>query len=140
MSHMTGARLARRQRGVSLLEMTLVVVVLGVLAAALVPGLASSDPQRLALAADEAAAALRFARGESLRSGRPHGVRVSASPASLDVFRLDTSGVNPLEVYDVRHPLSRQPYAQPLAGAWTTIAIVWLLTIANIFGCISIKQ
>lgn len=113
---LAAARRATRQRGISLLDMTLVVVLLGVLAAALVPGLEGDDPARLALAADEAAAALRFARAESLRSGEPHGVRVRNSPRSLDVFRLDTSGGNPVEVYDVYHPLSKRPYTQPLAG------------------------
>ena len=99
-----------------MLEMTLVVALLGVIAAAVVPGLSAGNPQRLELAADEAATALRFARGEALRTGQPHGVRVKTGPASLDVFRLDTSGANPVEVYDVYHPQSKHLYSQLLAA------------------------
>lgn len=107
----------RRQQGISLLEMTLVVFIIGALAAAVLPGLAADDPQRLQLAANEAAAALRFARGEALRTGSPHGVRLRPSPPALEVFRLDTAGSTPVEIFDVRHPLTRYLYRLALDTA-----------------------
>ncbi|WP_365889317.1 hypothetical protein [Desulfuromonas sp.] len=67
--------------------------------------------------------ALRFARAEALRTGRPHGVEASAAAQQVRLYRLDFSVDPPDREYVVRHPLDKKLYdlqfqaAGPLAGA-----------------------
>jgi prepilin-type N-terminal cleavage/methylation domain-containing protein len=99
-----------RSHGVTLVELLIVIAILGVAAAVAIPGLSSSDPQTLDLAAEEFANAMRFARSEAIRTGEPHGFRGDASNQRIRVFSLDT-GTSPWTVnYDVYHPVSKKPY------------------------------
>ena len=107
-------------KGFSLLELLLVLMVLGIVAAAAIPDLSSSDNHRLELAAGEIAGAMRFARSEALRSGDPHGFQLQTTEARIRVISFDT-GSNPWTPrYDVGHPgvhnlydiqLADHPYA-----------------------------
>lgn len=106
-----------RQRGLSLAELMMVVAVLGIVALAVIPGLSSSDPQRLDEAAGEVAQALRFARLQAQLMQQDYGVALSSAPAGLAVFRVDTSGALPALVYDVIHPVDRHPYDITLDAA-----------------------
>ena len=100
---------ARQARGYTLVELIIVVVVLAVIAAIAVPA-ATSDPKKLDLAASKFAAAIRFARSESLRTGEAHGFRQQSSAKRIRVFRLD-QGTSPATlVYDVYHPVDKQLY------------------------------
>ena len=107
-------------KGFSLLELLLVLMVLGIIAVAAIPGLSSGDHHRLELAAGEISGAIRFARSEALRSGQPHGFHLQTTELRIRVISADT-GLNPWAPrYDVEHPgvhnfydikLADHPYA-----------------------------
>lgn len=108
-----------RHRGLTLIELLFVVAILALLAATTLPVLlGTSHPAQARQGAERIAAALRFARDESLRTALPHGLAFSASSDadSLKVFMLDTSSLPPSPQYTVRHPLSRQLYAETLGA------------------------
>jgi type II secretion system protein H len=99
-----------RSHGVTLVELLVVITILGVVAVVAIPGLSSSDPQTLDLAAEEFANAMRFARSEAIRTGEPRGFRQKSSAKRIRVFRPDT-GTAPWTLnYDVYHPVSKQLY------------------------------
>jgi type II secretion system protein H len=111
-----------RQSGFTLIELVVVVSVLAVIAAIAYPSLSSSGSPELDAAAAEFAAAMRFARSESIRTGKPHGFRQTITPRQIRVFRLDESTSPPGLVYDVYHPVDKQLYdieldSQSLAAA-----------------------
>jgi type II secretion system protein H len=99
-----------RQAGYTLTELIIVVTILAVVAAIAVPATASNESERLELAAQEIAAAMRFARSEALRTGEPHGFRQQSGAKRIRVFRLD-QGTSPATlIYDVYHPVDKQLY------------------------------
>ena len=113
---------AIRQAGYTLTELMIVVVTLAVIAAIVVPATTSTaSDKQLRLVAEEFAAAMRFARSESIRTGEPHGFRFLTNQYRIRVFSADTSGSPWTWVWDVYHPVSKQlfDYTFPaeLAGA-----------------------
>ena len=98
------------QAGYTLTELVIVVTILGVIAAVAVPATSSSTDSKLDLAASEFAAAMRFARSESMRTGEPHGFRQQSGAKRIRVFRLDTGTSPATLVYDVYHPIDKQLY------------------------------
>jgi len=98
------------ERGYSLLELLAVVIILGVAAAVAIPDISTTNPNKLDLAAEEVAQAIRFARSESLRTGQPHGFRQQSSAKRIRVFRHDTSATPWVPIYDIYHPTSKQLY------------------------------
>ena len=105
----------RHSGGYTLTELAIVIVVLALLAAVATPGARPADPPRLELAAGQLAAAIRHARGETLRTGIPHGFRQPGGSLTVEVFRLDTSTVPATPVFDVRHPLDKTLYRVDLS-------------------------
>jgi type II secretion system protein H len=99
-----------RSHGMTLVELLLVIAILGVAATVAIPNLSSSDPQRLDLAAEEFANAMRFARSEAMRTGEPRGFRQQSSAKWIRVFRPDTSTSPWTLNYDVYHPVSKKLY------------------------------
>ena len=101
--------------GYSLVELTGVVLILGIMAAVVIPNFSSTDPAKLDLAVQITADALRFARSESIRTGTVHGALID-----VDDNRADTHDIHVFEVDDstnrytigatVYHPLTKQPY------------------------------
>ncbi len=94
------------QQGFSLLEMTIVVLILSIMAAVAIPNLAATDPLKLDIAAKEITAAIRFAKAESIRTKTQYGVNTDATNDQIRVYRL--SGLLP--VYDVYHPINKKLY------------------------------
>jgi len=103
-----------RQRGLNLIELAIVVAILSITAVVAIPNLSSTNSSTLDLAAEEFAAAVRFARSESLRTGEPHGFFVQEANKRIRVFRADMGTNPPTLVYDVYHPVSKQPYVVDL--------------------------
>jgi prepilin-type N-terminal cleavage/methylation domain-containing protein len=112
----------RYRCGYTLVELSLVVLILGIMAAAVVPYLISSDSGKLQVAAQEIADAMRFARSEAMRLRQPHGFRQKTSDRSIRVFRPDTGSVPWIEVYDIYHPVSKKLYDIRLDGRFFAAA------------------
>ena len=97
-----------RELGLSLPELVIVVAILGIVAVVAIPNLSSTDPQKLDLAAEIQAEAMRYARTEAMRRGEPIGFRQQNTQQRMRVYSLDT-GTSPWTVvYDVYHPISKQ--------------------------------
>lgn len=105
--------------GVTLIELLVAVGILAMLAASITPQLsAAGRPAQVAKAAEQVAAALRFARDEAQRTQTPCGVAFTAGSSGdgYKVYTLDTGSAPPTPLYTVRHPLSRQLYADTLGS------------------------
>jgi len=100
----------KTQLGYTLTELIIVVTILAVIAAIAVPATSSNSDKPLDLAAQEFAAAMRFARSESIRTSEPHGFRQQSGPKRIRVFRLDQGTSPPTLIYDVYHPIDKQLY------------------------------
>ena len=85
----------REERGYTLVELVIVVTVLALIAAIAVPSLSSGPKKDLDLAAQEFAAAMRFARSESIRTGEPYGFLQQSGAKRIRVYRLDTGNSPP---------------------------------------------
>jgi prepilin-type N-terminal cleavage/methylation domain-containing protein len=109
--------------GFTLLEILIVITILGTVAAAAVPMISSPDPQRLDLAAEEVASALRFARNEAMRTGQDLGVNSSTAQGRVRVFRYDLSQPSPVEDYSVYHPIDKKLYDITFASAPFTAGV-----------------
>ncbi|MCM8855467.1 MAG: prepilin-type N-terminal cleavage/methylation domain-containing protein [Candidatus Thiodiazotropha sp.] len=97
------------QQGLTLLELTAVVAVLGITALVVIPNLLSTDPHKLELAAQTVAEAIRFARDESIRTATPYGI-IWPTEKRVRVYRADMDTNPPAPIYDVYHPISKQLY------------------------------
>ncbi len=96
------------ERGYSLLELTIIVLILSIMAAAAVPFLYNTDSEKLDAAADSQVEAIRFARTEAQRRGEPVGFRQQNLQKRMRVFSVDT-GTSPWTIVnDVRHPVSKK--------------------------------
>ena len=96
------------ERGYSLLELLAVVIILGIAASVAIPDITTTSPNRLDLAAEQVAQAIRFARSESLRTGEIHGVQISQNTHRVVAYRADLS-TSPVSMATVLyHPVSRQ--------------------------------
>ncbi len=113
-----------REKAFSLLELLVVVVILALLAGAVVRTYSSGDiEQKLQLAAEEVSSALRFARAEAIRTGEHHGARIGAADHRVRVYRLDTSGSPPVEVFSVYNPVDKKLYDLALIAAPFTTGV-----------------
>ncbi len=96
------------RHGYSLLELTLVVLILGIMAAAVIPSFFSTDLKQLDLAAEIQAEAMRYARAEAMRRGEPMGFRQQNAQKRMRVYNLDTGTAPWTVIYDVYHPVSKK--------------------------------
>jgi len=100
----------QRQSGYSLPELLAVVIILGIAAVVAIPAISTTNPEKLELAAEEFAEAVRFTRGEAIRTGEPHGFFTDLPNQRIRVFRADTTSNPPTPVYDIYHPVSKKLY------------------------------
>ena len=112
----------RNQSGFTLIEISVVVAILGIIAIAAIPTLSAPDTYKLDLAIEEVANAMRFARSEAIRTGNPHGVEITPSNFyQLKVHKADVSGISTAAVGLAINPVSKRDYAADLvAGSLTT--------------------
>lgn len=101
---------ARRKQGYTLLELIIVVAILGLIAAVAVPGLSPGSDEKLRLAAEEVASAIRFARSEARRTGEGHGLTVSQVTQKVTVKKYDLTTAPISALYTLTHPIDKQPY------------------------------
>ena len=95
-------------RGYSLLELTIIVLMLSIMAAAVVPFFYDAKSEKLDAAVDLHVEAMRFARTEAKRRGVPIGFRQKNDGKRIRVFSLDTSGSPWTLIYDIYHPVSKK--------------------------------
>ena len=103
------------QRGYTLIELVLVVIIISALASIVLPALAPGQSIKLDLAATEIAAAMRFARVEALRLGVARGIRQESTAKRVRVFSMDTQTTPATLVYDIYHPVDKQLYDKSFA-------------------------
>ena len=96
--------------GFTLIELMVVIFILSVVALIVSSSLTPSEPYKIELAAGELAAALRHARGESLRTTDPHGVHIETAAKRVRVVRGAVGTIPPVPVYDVYQPVTKQLY------------------------------
>ena len=104
------SRMSPLQAGYTLVELVITVTIIAVIAAIAMPAFSSGSDKQLEVAAEKFAAAMRFARTESVRTGEPHGFRQQSGAKRIRVFRLDQATSPPTLIYDVYHPVDKQIY------------------------------
>ena len=95
----------QNQQGLTLLEISIVVLILAITAAVALPNLSTTVPYRLDNAARELAEAIRFARAEAIRTGEARGISYTALSQTLSLYRDDST-----PVYDIHHPIDKKRY------------------------------
>ncbi|MDH3589121.1 MAG: prepilin-type N-terminal cleavage/methylation domain-containing protein [Gammaproteobacteria bacterium] len=101
---------SQQRRGYTLLELVIVVSVLGIIAAIVVPNTGADSDEKLRLAAEEVAGAIRFARSETLRTGEVHGLTVSQVTQKVTVKKYDVTTDPISSLGTLIHPIDKQPY------------------------------
>ena len=98
------------QAGFSLLEISIVVLILGIMAIVVIPDSSPTSQQKLDLAANQIAQALRFAHREALRTGEHHGVTISQVTQTITVQKWDLT-TDPVSTELVPyHPVNKQGF------------------------------
>ncbi len=103
------------QAAYTLLEVTIIVLILGIIALMVLPDFSSSNPKKLDLTAHSIAEALRYARSEAIRNGEIRGVLIDTDHSDsqgkdITVFIPDLSG-SPFAILEILyHPISKQAY------------------------------
>lgn len=99
-----------RETGLSLVELSAVVAILGIIALVVVPDLSPTHAKKSELAANRVAQALRFARSEAMRTGEHHGVTISQVTQDVTVKKWDLT-TDPVSTESIPHdPLSKHSF------------------------------
>jgi len=104
------SRMSPFQVGYTLIELVITITIIAVIAAIAMPAFSSGSDKRLQQEASEFAAAMRFARSESIRTGKPHGFSFLSTQERIRVFKADTDTDPWSMVFDAYHPVSKQLY------------------------------
>ena len=100
----------KSQAAFSLLEISIVVLIMGIMALVVIPSSSPTNQQKLDLVANQIAQALRFAHSEALRTGEHHGVTISQVTQSITVKKWDMT-TDPVSTELVPyHPVSKQSF------------------------------
>ncbi len=96
---------ALRQKGMTLIEILLVIAILGIVASVAVPTISAAKLKQLDMASMELAHAIRFARSEAIRTNQAHGIHLDSADTRLRVYVYTTS-----PEYTVYHPINKNLY------------------------------
>jgi len=108
--HYAQVKLKPKQAGFSLLELSIVVLILGIMAIVVIPDSSPTSQQKLDLAANQIAQALRFAHSEALRTGEHHGVTISQTTQTITVKKYDVT-TDPVSTELIPyHPVNKQSF------------------------------
>jgi prepilin-type N-terminal cleavage/methylation domain-containing protein len=99
-----------QQAGFSLLEISVVVLILGIMAIVVIPDSAPSSQQKLDRAANQIAQALRFAQNEALRTGQHHGATISQVTQTITVIKWDLTTAPVSTELVPYHPVNKQSF------------------------------
>ncbi len=98
------------QRGHSLVEVSITVALLGLVAAIILPVSQPADETRLDSVTNEIMQALRYTRDEAVRTGLVHGIEISQNTQKITVYKADMTGTTIGKEYILTHPLDKKPY------------------------------
>jgi prepilin-type N-terminal cleavage/methylation domain-containing protein len=103
--------MARSRRAFTLVELTIVVMILTIIAAALSLGPPTAESQqKVDLTAEAVAMALRFARGEAIRVGEERGGAVVTATGRVFAAKPDLSGGGVGLDFILMNPLDKRDY------------------------------
>jgi prepilin-type N-terminal cleavage/methylation domain-containing protein len=127
------------QAGFSLLELSIVVLILGIMAIVVIPDSAPSNQQKLDLAANQIAQALRFAHREAVRTGEHYGVTISQVTQTITVKKWDMT-TDPVSTELIPyHPVDKQSFVFD-ADTMSLAPGVSIINSSDIFNYISIGR
>ncbi len=137
-----GLKKIKHQQGITYIEIMIVVVILGIIAAVAMPNLSSTDHKKLDIAAAKIAEVIRFSRAESIRTAIPHGVILDKDSDTFKVYWLDSIKILItlwIKKYDVYHPLDKKIYTLDLKTD-KQVAGVDLLSYSIHYGSLPINH
>ena len=91
-------------------------MLLGIMAAIVIPDSSPGNQRKLELAANQIAQALRFSQAEALRTGQHHGVTISQVTQRITVIKWDITTDPVSTVLVPYHPVSKQSFEFDTAG------------------------
>jgi len=114
-----GPRLGRGERGYTLLELLLIIVIMGILGASAIPVMNQSTQARQGASRDEVVRLFEFARGRAMASGVPSGVVVDTNADTLGLVTLSLAG----DIVDMVDPVDGGIKFTNLANEYAGVAI-----------------
>lgn len=109
----------RRRHAFSLVELLVVVMLMGILAAAVAPAMSSIQLMRSGAARDDAVRLLELARARALATGMPTGLAVDLSDSSLSLVTLTDHGA----VEGVIDPLTEQGHSVVIPAVYGGVTL-----------------
>lgn len=93
------------RRAFTLVELMFVVVLMGILAASVIPAMGNVIQMRSGAARDEVSRMFQFARSQAMSVGSPVGVRIDSEQSTLELVGIDGAG----DVAVLEDPLTTRP-------------------------------
>ncbi|MFZ4574432.1 MAG: prepilin-type N-terminal cleavage/methylation domain-containing protein [Phycisphaerales bacterium] len=85
----------RSARGFSLIEISIVVIIIGIVAVSAIPAFSHLSATRRAAAGGEIERMLCHARARAVAEGRPHAIRIEVSSGRLTPYEISSQGSAP---------------------------------------------